>query len=331
MLNTKLVLLPMGAQPPTAACPAGKIERRTFLAGAGMALLATAAHAQVQQRAARRLGVLHAPSARFQPVIDATIRGIEAAAVGIELELRVLSGNSAELETLQNSSVDGWLLLGTEARTVAQRVRLRQPAVTGLQYASPQQAPVGAVSLDFDPDAFLPELKMLLPRRNRLLPVYLRTRDDWIIDRLRPIAKRFDFSVSPAGAADLREATDHLSGMLRYGNPESDIIWILGGADLVTDDTSTHLFQQAYNARFPILGGRRAWVDQGALLGGEPDFAEHGAQMVRTLRRMIETGKPGYELSAKISFALNVRVARRIGILVTEEVRRRMRALVADE
>jgi hypothetical protein len=321
----------MGAQPPTAASPAGKIQRRTFLAAAALALLDATSRAHAQPRVGRTLGVLYAPSARFQPVIDATIRGIEAAAVGIELDRRVLPANSGELETLQNSSVDGWLLLGTEARNAAQRLRLRQPAVTGLQYASPQQAPLGAVSLDFDPEAFLPELKLLLPQRNRLLPVYARARDDWVIDRLRSIAKKYDFSVSPAGAADLREATDHLSGMLRYGNPETDIIWILGGGDLVTDDTSTHLFQQAYNARFPILGGRRAWVDVGALLGGEPDFAEHGAQMVRTLLRMIETGKPGYQLSGKISFALNVRVARRIGILVTDEVRRRMRALVADE
>lgn len=321
----------MSDRPPNVAFPSRKIERRTFLAATALALFGTAARAQVQLRGARRLGVLYASSTRFQPVIDATIKGIEAAAAGMELDRRALSGSPAELTGVQNSSVDGWLLLGTEAKNAAQRVRVRQPAVTGLQYASPEQAPLGAVSLDFDPEAFFPELKLLLPRRNRLLPVYIRTRDDWIIERLRPIAKKYNFSVAPAGAADLREATDHLSGMLRYGNPETDIIWILGGGDLVTDDTSTHLFQQAYNARFPILGGRRAWVDDGALLGGEPDFAEHGAQMVRTLLRMIETGKPGYQLSAKISFALNVRVARRIGIFVNDEVRRRMRTLVADE
>ena len=321
----------MGARRTAAVVPAGNIDRRTFVAAAAFAALGVLSRAQAQSRAALRLGVLYAPSARFQPVIDAAIKGIEATALGITLDRRLLPMNAAELEPLLSSSVDGWLLLGTEARNAAQRVRLRHPAVSGLQYASPEQAPIGAVSLDFDPEAFLPELKLLLPQRNRLLPVYMRRRDDWIIDRLRPIAKKHNFSVAPAAAADLSEATDHLSGILRYGNPETDVIWILGGGDLVTDDTSTHLFQQAYNARFPIFGGRRAWVDEGALLGGEPDFAEHGAQMVRMLLRMIETGKPGYELSGKISFALNVRVARRIGILVTDEVRRRMRVLVADE
>ena len=138
-------------------------------------------------------------------------------------------------------------------------------------------------------------------------------------------------AVLPAAAADLGEATDLIGGALRFGNPATDIIWVLGSPGLITRDTSAHLFQQAYNARFPLFASRRAWVDEGAFLGGEPDFFEHGRQVAGVLQKVLSTRKPAFETSAKISLAMHVKVARRVGVSVTQEVRDQIGTLIADD
>lgn len=313
---------------------AGRIDRRSLLLALPFAAVTTPSFGETRPASAKRLGVLYASSERFKPILDATFAGLEAAAGDWVIERRLLRPgvDADETRSWLKAPVDAWMLLGAEARSLAEAHGLDPPAVTGLQYVSPNEnRGFGGVSLDFDPETVLPKVQALLPSHNRIQAVYIQGRDDWIVDRLRKSAAMRGFAVAPVGAGGLREATDHLGGILRYGNPATDIIWIPGGPDLVTRDTAAHLFQQAYNARFPVFANRRAWVNEGAFLGGEPDFQSHGAQLARVLNRMIASGKPQYEMTARISFALNVRVARRIGVTVSEEVRRSMGALVADD
>jgi ABC-type uncharacterized transport system substrate-binding protein len=106
---------------------------------------------------------------------------------------------------------------------------------------------------------------------------------------------------------------------------------LLGGADIITRDTSGHIFQQAYNARFATFSNRRAWVEEGALFGGEPDFEHHGVQLARVMLRAIQSRGTEPELTEKISTVLNVRVARGLGIEVTDEIRRQAGVLVNDD
>lgn len=224
------------------------------------------------------------------------------------------------------------MLLGTEAASLARSGRLVAPSIAGLQFVSPlNQGVFGGVSLDFHPEAVFPELNSLLPGHNRVHVIYVPGRDEWIIERLRRSGADYKYDVLPAPAASLRNATDHVSAALRYGNPATDIIWLLGGSNLVTRDTSAHLFQQAYNAKFPVFANRPAWVEEGAFLSGEPDFIEYGAQMSNLMERVLTSRERHFQLTAKIKFAMNVRVARRVGIEVTQEVRDRMGVLVADD
>ncbi len=312
----------------------GAISRRSLLLSAPISLAFARAAAQSQNAGRRRIGVLYAPSDRFAPILDATFAGISAAAPHWTLDRKLIRPGAAgaEVEGLLTADVSGWLLLGTEATQLIKGRRLARPAVAGLQYLSPKdQFTDGGVSLDFDPEAVFPELNSLLPRHNRVHVIHIKGRDDWIIERVRQAGAMRGYSILPAAARSLGEATDHFSGALRFGNPATDVIWVLGGSGLITRDTSAHLFQQAYNARFPVFAGRRAWVEEGAFLGGEPDFREHGAQLARVLERVLATKAPLFETAAKISLAMNVRVARRVGVAVTQNVRDRMGALIADD
>lgn len=316
------------------AIPGDAISRRSILLSAVTATLVQPAWAQFSDSSRHRIGVVFAPSDRFAAILDATLAGAGKAAPNWTFEKKLIRSGigNGDVSDWISQSLSGWVLLGTEAISLFSSHKLSVPAVGGLQYLSPgDEGLSGGVSLEFDPEAVFPSLRSLLPNHNRVHAIYLKGRDDWIVERLRQTGAMRGYSVLPAAASSLGEATDHFSGSLRYGNPATDIIWVLGGPGLITRDTSAHLFQQAYNARFPVFANRRAWVNDGAFLGGEPDFFEHGRQLVRVLQTVIDTQKPAFETSAKISLAMNVRVARRVGVSVTQEVRDQMGALVADD
>lgn len=312
----------------------GLISRRSLLGAAAMAFATSRAHGQSAPSMRRRIGVIYAHSDRFAPILDATLSGLAEAAPFWEFDHKRLRPGitAAAIEEWFDGAVSGLILLGTEAKDIVKAMRIRKPAVTGLQYISPvDEIADGGVSLDFDPEDVLPELAALLPRHNRIHALYVDGRDDWIIERLRQAGAMRGYAVLPAAADSLSEATDHFSGALRYANPATDIIWVLGGSGLLTGDTAGHLFQQAYNGRFPVFTNRRAWVNEGAFLGGEPDFHAHGAQIARVMDKILATGKRRFETASRISFAMNVRVARRVGVDVSQAVRDRMGALVADD
>jgi hypothetical protein len=298
----------------------------------GAAILGAGKGARAQA-SKQPINILYAATDRFQSIVDATLAGIVESLTGFDTRKLLLRPGigRAEIDAWIAQRATGWILLGTEAREAVSSDRIAAPIVLGLQYLSSGKSSASGVSLDLSPDVVLPEAARLLPANRRIHVPFIRDRDEWLVTRIAQVAKMRGFQPLPAPASNLSEATDIFSALLRYGNPETDLCWVLGGSQLMTGDTSSHLLQSAYNNRFPIIANRLALVEQGGLLGGEPDFRHHGVQIGALMRGRLNGASPSMEPSARAELILNARAARRVGIVLSEAVRQRMARIIADD
>ncbi len=72
-----------------------------------------------------------------------------------------------------------------------------------------------------------------------------------------------------------------------------------------------------------MFGGAAFWVERGALASYGPDFHETGRQAARLIDKILKGTKPAeipVEVNAKIEFAINLKVAKALGLTIAPEV-----------
>jgi putative ABC transport system substrate-binding protein len=73
----------------------------------------------------------------------------------------------------------------------------------------------------------------------------------------------------------------------------------------------------------PTMFGGAFWVERGALAGYGPDFHETGRQAARLVDKILKGADPAeipVEVNPKIEFAINLKVAKALGLTITPEV-----------
>jgi len=72
-----------------------------------------------------------------------------------------------------------------------------------------------------------------------------------------------------------------------------------------------------------MFGGAAFWVERGALAGYGPDFHETGRQAARLMDKILKGADPAeipVEVNPKIEFAINLKVAKALGLTIAPEV-----------
>ncbi len=281
----------------------------------------------------RRAGVLFEAPDEYREIFDQTLKGIDAS-FGDEVQRFHLRPGitEGEIKSWLASDIDAWVALGRRARDLIQSVSTRVPGVVGLTYFSPKATPnLSGVSLEYSADAVLPVIQSVLPQHDRIHVVYVENRDEWLIEQLTQSARMRGFIVRASAVTSLSEASDLYLTILKHGDPRSDLLWLLGGDELVSRVVARRLIETSLEYKFPIFSSRRGGVDYGFLLGGEPDYFEIGKQIGDALRNHASNGVPQAIPTSHIKSALNVRVARLLGLNVTAVMRRSIDILVADD
>jgi putative ABC transport system substrate-binding protein len=73
----------------------------------------------------------------------------------------------------------------------------------------------------------------------------------------------------------------------------------------------------------PTMFNAKFWVEQGVLASYGPDFHETGRQAARLVDKILKGAKPAdipVEVNAKIEFAINLKVAKNLGLSIAPEV-----------
>jgi putative ABC transport system substrate-binding protein len=84
------------------------------------------------------------------------------------------------------------------------------------------------------------------------------------------------------------------------------------------------LLEAASRQAIPTMfGGAAFWVERGALASYGPDFHETGRQAARLMDKILKGANPAeipVEVNTKIEFAINLKVAKALGLTIASEV-----------
>jgi putative ABC transport system substrate-binding protein len=81
--------------------------------------------------------------------------------------------------------------------------------------------------------------------------------------------------------------------------------------------------EAASQQAIPTMSDISFWVERGALASYDPDLHEMGRQAARLVDKIVKGAKPAeipVEVSPKVEFVINLRVAKALGLTITPEV-----------
>jgi ABC-type uncharacterized transport system substrate-binding protein len=228
--------------------------------------------------------------------------------------------------------------LGRAGYQIAAASDIRTPWIAGalqVQDADIQRAraPTAAVSLTPDPRTFLEALKQLAPKVTRVLVAYNPDRAGLYIDAARAAGTALKISLVTLPAHDLREASAHYYGILKYANPQTDALWLLEGEGLVDlDGTLPSMIETAWADRFLIVSNVPEYARRGVLLAAYPDPKALGRQLASlTLDATAGKRTERLQYGSDLVMVLNVRVASHLGLDTNTLKRSHQTVLVGEQ
>ncbi|MEL6277269.1 MAG: hypothetical protein AAFY22_06795 [Pseudomonadota bacterium] len=306
------------------------ITRRSFALGAFAASIAGVPAVKAQALASP--AVLYQPPQNYRVVYEAALKGIDAASSGGKPRRYRIRGDFNEAASwVKDGGHNPWLLLGADAYTAFSAARSQSRGFLAIAYLTRESHEgVGGVSLELDPEVVFAQCRALLPTRYRVHVIVDPAHEALLADRADSAARAKGLDLNLTVASDLSVATSEIQAALTYGNPATDVLWLLGSPSLISSETAGVLARRAWARRFPVFSSRTGLVHGGFLMGAEPDFEDTGRQLVELAAKASAEPYP-IELTRKAKSVLNVRAARRLGVDVTPELRARVDLLVSDE
>jgi putative ABC transport system substrate-binding protein len=233
---------------------------------------------------------------------------------------------------LESQAASAVITLGRVASQAYEATGLTLPQIVGALDASPQTRPeITGVSLSVDPTLLFATLKRLAPRTKRVFVVFNPAHDRWIIDRARQVAVGFDLALTPLEASDLRTAAQSFLHILHEANLDTDAIWLLAGSQIVDPEAILPvLIEQSWYRRLVVFSNNLAHVNLGVLFALFPDNQALGRRLTEIALRVAEDprAKLGIEPLRDVKRALNVRMARRLGLTIDKETERQFDLVV---
>ena len=308
------------------------LNRRSILAAApGLALLSFASDGNAQRRT--ETNIISEENATHSAVFADTSRGIAETLDRPVNRFLIRPGvTPVDIERWLGQLDSPPFILGGRAFAAVQRAGVIDTGYVGLTYLSADNpGRFSGVSLELSPEIAFREMRFLSPALTRAQVVVTPGDLEVVARDLRDAADRHGFDLVLSRATSLSEATDTYLAILRYGNPSTDFLWMMGSLDLGSRDTYPELIELAWRQRFPVFASRRGLVDQGVLVGGEPDFFQAGVQLAALSQRPETSERTVVEATQAAKIVLNARVARRLNISISEPLRRHYDLVVADE
>ena len=238
---------------------------------------------------------------------------------------------SGDLETWLERKAREALVIGVDSLRLVDQLQEPPKSYVGLVYLSPDvHRRHSGVTLECDPDTVLASLEATLPDRYRVILVYTPGRDDWLVALLRRSAQMRGFEIVTLPASDLQQGFDQYLTALNVGNPRTDVIWAHAETGLMSPDTLERLVEEAWARRFPVFSSKLDGVAAGFMMGAVPNFEAYGDQLGALVARTSGDPERTIEPMRNFNLALHVRVARNLGVDVTEGYRRQFEIFAGD-
>lgn len=202
------------------------------------------------------------------------------------------------------------IALGRRAYQLTKAMEVETPVVVGAV-----DLPVGAaengISLTIDPRIVIATLRAIAPQIQRVTVIADPERDRWWIDPARAAADRAGILLQLHSASTIGEAAAHYLNVFRYGNPQTDAIWMVDSGRYVTADTLPRIIEESWSRSFLVFSNTLEHVNQGALFAHYLDPRPMGERLARLA--LDRNARPEMRFLEDVKRAANARVGTHLG------------------
>jgi putative tryptophan/tyrosine transport system substrate-binding protein len=323
-----------------------RLSRRAFITsaaalatGSAIAVVPRDSHAQ-QPASPRRIGVLLALFSQESKEAQAFRQGLRNAGYvegrDVVIEWRSAGGDYALVPglvaDLVQREVDVIVVDTTVATRAAKRATstipivmatIADPVGTGLvaSLAHPGGNVTGLSVMTTDLSAKrLQLLKEMIPRLTRV--AVLRNPDTpyhpKAIEEIKAVAPSLSIQLSLVAA---RTSADFSAAFSALRRAQAEALYVI--IDPYFFNHRTTLLALASKARLPVIYGEKNFVEAGALMSYGPDFGNMFRQSAEYVYKIFKGAKPAdlpVEQPQKYEFAINLKTAKALGIMVPESM-----------
>ncbi len=210
---------------------------------------------------------------------------------------------------------DVMITLGHTATNLAREIR---PAIPWLSGATELPVPtpgVGGISLVVNPDRFVATLAEVAPRISRIAVVLNRERFGWMRTALERAAHVGSKTLTVFPADNIGEAATQYLNIVRYGNPNTDSLWVLEQGQFMNQDTLPRIIEEAWANEFLVFSSVLKHVNEGSLFALYLNPATLGERLARLALGVQNRATP-LTFDDAPRRAINLRSARHLSSIV---------------
>lgn len=233
----------------------------------------------------------------------------------LEHALSPASTTTTVADILTGSTADVLITLGRIATSLTQQLHPQLPWITGATEIAVPTPGIGGISLVVSPDRVMDTLREVAPGIRRISVVLSPQRFGWLRPHMERAARSHSLQLAVYEADSISQAASHYLNILRYGNPQTDALWILEQGQYVTPDTLPRLIEDAWANNFVVFSNVLAHVSEGSLFALYMNPATLGSRL-GTIAADIRDRAPPLILDQAPLRAINLRTARHLATVV---------------
>ncbi len=309
------------------------IDRRTFLAGTGAALLAAPLAAEAQMS---RIGFLFYGAAGPSPELDAFRQGLRDLGYiegqNITIEYRFANGRVGRLPELAAElarlNLDVIVTPGTPASMAAKKATSTVPIIfagvadavgAGLvaTFARPGGNITGLTSISAELGGKRLELlKVVAPKAFRVAVLYnpADPSNVLVLKELQESSRALGLTLHPLAVRRPGEFEGAFAAMSR-----ERVHALFGAAGVLTTEHRIPLVSLAAKSRIPAMWGERQFVEAGGLMSYAVNFYDEVRRSATYVNKILKGAKPAdlpVEQPTKFELVINLKTARALGLTI---------------
>ncbi len=269
----------------------------------------------------------------YQAALEGFLRGLGSDRQRIRIRVLTLGGRQDPggdfLEDLRESSPDAVVTLGSSAtRTLVEGVRdipiifslvLLSSSRDFLERARQEGVPVTGVGMDIPIRLQFLKAAELIPGLKRVGVFYNPRETEAEVRMAARVAEELGLVLIDLPV----QSEGDLLGQLEGRWPEMDLLWSVADSTVFTPLSTKAILLETLRRQIPFIGLSPSFVKAGALLSFSCDYGEIGVQSARTTLRVLRGESPvnlPMTYPGDVSFFLNLKTARKIGLEITREI-----------
>lgn len=277
------------------------------------------------------IGILY-PEIRepFRSVFMNIVKGIDDA-LDDDVQARPLTGSDTPEDVLawtRQQGLKSIITLGNHGFSMSSELSRELPVVIGAVNMSSEllHAPYYGITLNPDPSTLFQRLKRIASGVTRVIVVYQREQDDWMIEQATKAARVSGVELQAVAVENLQEAANKYREILNSQKSGTDALWLPQDSAVLDEQAILPMIlKEAWDKRLIVFSSNPSFVKRGVLFALYPDNYNMGRSLgamagrLRASGPQEDSGTQHIEPLRDLLTAFNVRTAAHLDIKYTRD------------